>query len=165
MADRDVLLSVERLTTVFDLASGPVPAVDDISFEIRQGETLGLVGESGSGKTTLVRCLVRLVQPDAGTATFDQVSIFDARAAELRRIRRRMQLIYQDPYSSLNPMLTVGASCNAKEPSPTQPATSRPHAQARARVRLSSVAPLVLLIVLLRERMPPARSACGPCSR
>jgi oligopeptide/dipeptide ABC transporter ATP-binding protein len=109
----DPLLDVNGVVKAFETRSergqrGRVVAVDGVSFAVERREILGLVGESGSGKTTLVRCLVRLVEPDSGTATFDHLSIFDARAAELRGIRRRMQLIYQDPYSSLNPMLSVG---------------------------------------------------------
>jgi oligopeptide/dipeptide ABC transporter ATP-binding protein len=109
----DPLLEVNGIVKAFETRGergqrGRVVAVDGVSFDVERREILGLVGESGSGKTTLVRCLVRLVEPDAGSATFDHMSIFDARAAELRRIRQRMQLIYQDPYSSLNPTLSVG---------------------------------------------------------
>jgi oligopeptide/dipeptide ABC transporter ATP-binding protein len=85
-----------------------VRAVDDVSLDVGRQEILGLVGESGSGKTTLARCLVRLYEPDSGTATFDGQDIFGASPAQLRQIRRRMQLIYQDPYSSLNPQMSVG---------------------------------------------------------
>ena len=107
------LLDVNEVVKVFETRDergqrGRVVAVDGVSFAVQRREILGLVGESGSGKTTLVRCLVRLVKADSGTARIDDVSIFDARPAELRGIRRRMQLIYQDPYSSLNPMLSVG---------------------------------------------------------
>jgi oligopeptide/dipeptide ABC transporter ATP-binding protein len=109
----DPLLDVNGVVKAFETRDergrrGRVIAVDGVSFAVERREILGLVGESGSGKTTLVRCLVRLVEPDSGTATFDHLDIFDAPASELRGIRRRMQLIYQDPYSSLNPTLTVG---------------------------------------------------------
>jgi oligopeptide/dipeptide ABC transporter ATP-binding protein len=83
-------------------------AVDDVSFEVGRQEVLGLVGESGSGKTTIARCLVRLYDPDAGKATFDGEDVFAAEGERLRRLRQRMQLIYQDPYSSLNPLIRVG---------------------------------------------------------
>jgi ABC-type glutathione transport system ATPase component len=85
-------------------------AVDDVSFDLRRGEILGLAGGSGSGKTTLARCLIRLVEPDAGTITLDGVDVRAARGRALRDVRRRMQMVFQDPYSSLNPRMTVGAA-------------------------------------------------------
>ncbi|MCX8126991.1 MAG: ATP-binding cassette domain-containing protein, partial [Dehalococcoidia bacterium] len=87
---------------------GDVKAVDDVSFQIRRGETLGLVGESGSGKTTIGKCILRLYEPTSGKVIFDGVDISHADADTLRRMRRRMQIIFQDPYSSLNPRHTVG---------------------------------------------------------
>ena len=85
-------------------------AVRGVSFEIRRGETLALVGESGSGKTTTARGLLRLTEPSAGTVTFDGIDVGTATGSELRRLRERMQIVFQDPYSSLNPRIAVGAA-------------------------------------------------------
>ncbi len=86
---------------------GLVRAVDGISFDIPAGKTLGLVGESGSGKTTVVRTLLRLTEPTAGTFHLGDDAVFALAPAPLRRLRRRMQIVFQDPYSSLNPRMTV----------------------------------------------------------
>jgi ABC-type glutathione transport system ATPase component len=85
-------------------------AVDDVSFTLRRGEILGLAGGSGSGKTTLARCLVRLIEPDAGTIELDGTDVRAARGKDLRELRRRMQMVFQDPYASLNPRMTVGTA-------------------------------------------------------
>jgi ABC-type glutathione transport system ATPase component len=85
-------------------------AVDHVSLTLRRGEILGLAGGSGSGKTTLARCVIRLVEPDAGTVTLDGTNVLAARGAALREMRRRMQMVFQDPYSSLNPRMTVGGA-------------------------------------------------------
>jgi ABC-type glutathione transport system ATPase component len=88
----------------------PVRAVDEVSFELRRGEILGLAGESGSGKTTLARCIIRLVEPDEGLIELDGLNVRDAKGNQLRELRRRMQMVFQDPYSSLNPRMSVGAA-------------------------------------------------------
>ena len=88
-------------------ASGQVRAVNDVSLTIEAGETLGLVGESGSGKSTLGRMLLRLIEPDAGEVVFDGHDVLRARGADMRRLRRDMQAIFQDPFGSLDPRMTV----------------------------------------------------------
>ncbi len=93
---------------VFQRHIGDVKAVDDVGFEIFKGETLGLVGESGSGKTTIGRTLLRLHEPTAGEIIFDDHNLVELEVKELRGIRRRMQMIFQDPYASLNPRMTIG---------------------------------------------------------
>jgi len=108
------LLKVEHLKKFFPIRKGilsrvvgHVKAVDNISFEVGKGETLGLVGESGCGKTTAGRALLRLIEPTAGTVTFEGTDITALGGGEMRRMRRDMQIIFQDPYSSLNPRMTV----------------------------------------------------------
>jgi oligopeptide/dipeptide ABC transporter ATP-binding protein len=113
------LLSVEGLSKTYAAGRGVIDralgrrarrltALDGISLEVRANEVVGIVGESGSGKTTIARCLVRLDTADAGTIRFAGEEVRAARGADLRRIRRDMQMIYQDPYSSLNPRMSVG---------------------------------------------------------
>ena len=108
------LLNVRNLKKYFPIRRGVlsrvtayVKAVDDISFEINRGETLGLVGESGCGKTTAGRSILRLIEPDAGSVRFDGVDLRGLSKKDLRRKRRDMQLIFQDPYASLNPRMTI----------------------------------------------------------
>src|SRR6185295_4787527 len=107
------LLRVERLTTVFDTASGPVAAVDDVSFEIRAGETLGLVGESGSGKSVTALSIMRLVQPPgriaSGRVLFKGDDLFALDDRSMQRVRgAQIALIFQEPMTALNPVFRVG---------------------------------------------------------
>src|SRR2546422_449426 len=116
VAGSEVLLDVRSLVKHFPITKGfiiqrqvgAVKAVDGVSLTIRRGETLGLVGESGCGKTTLGRVILRLMEPTSGEAYFEGRNIFKLTKEELRRLRRDMQIIFQDPYSSLNPRMTVG---------------------------------------------------------
>src|ERR1035437_6794487 len=93
---------------IFSKTVGHVKAVDDVSFSIKRGETLGLVGESGCGKTTTGRAILRLVEPTAGSVKFEGEEVTTMSTTRLRVMRRQMQIIFQDPYSSLNPRITVG---------------------------------------------------------
>ncbi|MEP7053380.1 MAG: oligopeptide/dipeptide ABC transporter ATP-binding protein [Pseudomonadota bacterium] len=109
------LLEVNGLRKYYPVRGGlfggvvnQVHAVESVSFSIRKGETLGLVGESGSGKTTVGRMVLRLLEPTAGSVRFGGKDLLQASRAELRQLRRRMQIVFQDPYSSLNPRRTVG---------------------------------------------------------
>lgn len=103
------LVEVNNLTKHFPASHKQiVRAVDDVSFVIQRGETLGLVGESGCGKTTVGRCLLRLIEPTNGQVRFDGRNLTEFGKTELRGLRRRMQIIFQDPYSSLNPRMKVG---------------------------------------------------------
>ncbi|WP_435169782.1 ABC transporter ATP-binding protein [Falsirhodobacter sp. 1013] len=102
------LLEIRNLTKRFHTAGGTVHAVEDVSFDIPRGSITGLVGESGSGKTTLGRTLLRLIEPSGGQIRFDGTDITTLPAGQMRDMRRRMQIIFQDPMSSLNPRLKVG---------------------------------------------------------
>ena len=111
----DALIEVEGLTKRFPVAtgvfsrrSGEVHAVEDVSLSVRKGETLGIVGESGCGKSTTARLMLKLLEPTAGTIRFDGRDITHLSQRDMRPVRREMQMVFQDPYSSLNPRQTVG---------------------------------------------------------
>ena len=121
VAEKARLLEVEHLVKEFGVRRGlaeivarkkldPHRAVDDVSFTLDRGEILGIAGGSGSGKTTMARCLIRLIEPDGGAVRVDGVDIRAHKGKELRELRRRMQMVFQDPYASLNPRITVGAA-------------------------------------------------------
>ncbi len=111
------LIVVENLVKYFPIRSGllqrvtaQVKAVDGVSFSIKRGETLGLVGESGCGKTTVGRTLLRLIPPTSGKVTIDGISLFETRGKELKEMRKNMQIVFQDPFSSLDPRMPIGES-------------------------------------------------------
>ena len=118
MADSNVLLRVEHLCKEFPVDTGfiakhsknarSVHAVDDVSFEINKGETFGLVGESGCGKSTTGRCIMRLTEPTSGHVYFEGKDVATMDKKELKNLRRDMQFVFQDPYASLNPRMTIG---------------------------------------------------------
>lgn len=113
----EYLVEVKNLVKYFPVRAGllqrvvnHVKAVDDVSFFVRKGETLGLVGESGCGKTTVGRTMLRLIEPTSGTAMFRGDNIFSMNSSELKKARREMQIIFQDPYASLDPRVPIGES-------------------------------------------------------
>lgn len=116
MAEKEILVKVRDLKKHFPITRGiviqrqvgAIKAVDGISFDVLKGETLGLVGESGCGKSTTARTILQLYRPTAGEVLFEGTDLVKLKGEELRRMRRRMQMIFQDPYASLNPRMTVG---------------------------------------------------------
>src|SRR5512135_1707130 len=116
-SENNVLLHVEGLVKHFPITQGivirkqvgAVRAVDGISFDVHKGETLGLVGESGCGKSTTGRTILQLYRPTSGSVVFEGCDLVALKGEALRHMRRKMQMIFQDPYASLNPRMTVGA--------------------------------------------------------
>lgn len=111
------LVQVNHLMKYFPVRGGLmqrvvawVQAVDDVSFTVREGETLGLVGESGCGKTTVGRTMLRLTEPTGGEVLYGDTNVFDLRGSDLKKMRRNMQIIFQDPYASLDPRMPIGES-------------------------------------------------------
>lgn len=107
------LLRVNHLKKYFQTPSGTLSAVDDVTFGINRMETLGVVGESGCGKSTLGRCILRLHEPTAGEVIFENQNILECSKAEMKDLRSKMQIIFQDPYASLNPRMTVSQAIAA----------------------------------------------------
>ena len=124
---------------IFQRETGAVRAVDDVSFDIKQGETLGLVGESGCGKTTAGRTIIQLYRPTAGQVIFDGINLGQTQGKELRSLRKHMQMIFQDPFASLNPRWTISRIIN--EP-------LRVHTSERGQESIDKVAELLELVQL-----------------
>ena len=154
------LLEIRNLTKVFASAGsalgaksrGDVRAVDDVSFDIHPGETLGLVGESGSGKSTLGRLILRLIEPTSGSVQFEGHDLLSASHAEMRRLRRDMQIIFQDPFASLDPRYRVEDII--AEPLIIHPdlgGDSRPQPSGRAKLDITSQVTELLRAVGLDE--------------
>jgi oligopeptide transport system ATP-binding protein len=145
MTNGGPLLHVRNLVKQFPIKKGllvertvdHVNAVDDVSFDIHRGKTLGLVGESGSGKSTTGYCVLQIVRPTSGSVRFDGNELTELSGEELRRMRRRMQLVFQDPHASLNPRMTVGDI--VAEPLAIHGVGSRSERRARVRELLDTV--------------------------
>lgn len=141
---KTALLSVRHLKKYFPIREGlwgrpglRVHAVDDVSFDLQRGEILGLVGESGCGKSTTGRLILRLLEPTSGEVYFQTENIFNADTRRMRALRREMQIIFQDPYASLNPRLTIGATL--EEPLIIHKTGNRNERRARVRQLLEKV--------------------------
>jgi len=147
MSDIDSILEVRNLVKNFTVRGSRglraskriVQAVSDVSFQVRPGETLGLVGESGSGKTTVGRCVLRLLEPSAGSISFEGRELVGMGPRDLRSLRRRMQIVFQDPYASLDPRMTVGASI--AEPLDVQKIPGNHEARVRELLELVGLSP------------------------
>ncbi|MDA2956591.1 MAG: ATP-binding cassette domain-containing protein [Actinomycetota bacterium] len=147
MSGTDSILEVRNLVKNFTVRGSRglraskriVQAVSDVSFQVRPGETLGLVGESGSGKTTVGRCVLRLLEPSAGSISFEGRELVGMGPRDLRSLRRRMQIVFQDPYASLDPRMTVGASI--AEPLDVQKIPGNHEARVRELLELVGLSP------------------------
>lgn len=147
MSGTDSILEVRNLVKNFTVRGARglraskriVQAVSDVSFQVRPGETLGLVGESGSGKTTVGRCVLRLLEPSAGSISFEGRELVGMGPRDLRSLRRRMQIVFQDPYASLDPRMTVGASI--AEPLDVQKIPGNHEARVRELLELVGLSP------------------------
>ena len=135
-------MAVRNLTKHFGHGGAPVRAVDGVSFDIRKGEALGLVGESGSGKSTIGRSLLKLIEPTAGAIEFEGVDLARLSAREMQPYRKRLQIIFQDPYASLNPRRRVGDTLDE---------AMATHALHPGRARPARVAELLALVGLAPE--------------
>jgi ABC-type oligopeptide transport system ATPase subunit len=138
------LIEVRNLTkvfptgeSVFGTARGEVRAVDDVSLDIQQGETLGLVGESGSGKSTFGRLILRLIEPTSGSVKFADHDVLEAKGKDLRALRRDMQIVFQDPFASLNPRMRIREIVS--EPLLIHNSASRAERDNRARELMNAV--------------------------
>ena len=120
------LIEARGLVKEYARHNGVTRVVDDVSFAIQPGETLGLVGESGCGKTTVARILLRLIEPTAGEVLFEGQPLPPATSAEMRALRRRMQIVFQDPYAALNPRMTVEQILAEPFSNPPRTASRRP---------------------------------------
>jgi oligopeptide transport system ATP-binding protein len=152
----DILIDIKNLSMYFPMTKGiirqqkiaEVKAVDGVHFFIRKGETLGLVGESGCGKTTLGRCLLQLIRPTSGEVYFEGADLCKMKGEELRSIRQKMQIIFQDPFDSLDPRMTAGEI--VAEP-------LRVHTQIRGRALREKIAELLKIVGLdssMADRYP-----------
>ena len=144
----EAMLTVSALKKYFGHGERPVRAVDDVSFDIRDGEVLGLVGESGSGKTTIGRSVLKLIEPTAGQVTFDGIDLVPLSASAMRPYRRRLQIIFQDPYASLNPRRRVGDTLDEAM------ATHGLHPGPARKARIAELLLLVGLAPLHAQRFP-----------
>jgi len=144
----DTMLAVRGLKKYFGRSDHPVRAVDDVSFEIRKGEVLGLVGESGSGKSTIGRSVLKLIEPTAGEVSFEGTDLVPLSARAMRPYRRRMQIIFQDPYASLNPRRRVADTLGEAM------ATHGLHPGAARRERVAELLSLVGLAPEHAQRFP-----------